>query len=455
MYHESDRGSLFQAAPHSYLRTRLQLAVLFLASAIAAASVWFYFDRILVAHQVNDATAHERPRGNLSDLYPRWLGARELLLHGRNPYSHEVTLEIQEGYYGRQLDASRPNDPKDQQGFAYPVYVVFLLAPLVRLPFHQVQIFFHWLLIGLIAASVPLWLRALHWRIGALAVAIAAVLAIGSVPAVQGIKLQQLSLLVASLLAGSAACMASGFLFCGGVLLALATIKPQLAFFVGAWAVLWAASDWRRRRNFVFGFGLAMGLLLAGSESVLPGWMGMFVRAVQQYHRYTQNQSVLDQLLPGTFAGKIAAMLAMALAAALLWRLRHAPADSPEFGSAIALLMATTVLVVPMYAPYNQVLLLPAILLLVRDRRRVALSGSRGLRFVYGAGALAVLWQWIASSALCMTYLISPEQAMNGWKSPFFATFALPVLIFALTVIDVQGDLRSFAGAQGDADGGK
>ena len=61
---------------------------------------------------------------DLSDLYPRWLGARELLLHHRDPYSPEVTREIQIGYYGRPLDPSRPQDPRDQQGFAYPAYVV-------------------------------------------------------------------------------------------------------------------------------------------------------------------------------------------------------------------------------------------------------------------------------------------------------------------------------------------
>ncbi len=88
---------------------------------LAATSMWFYVDRILVGHQVADAAAHDRPRGNLSDLYPRWLGARELLLHQRNPYSDEVALEIQKGYYGRALDPARPEDPKDRQGFAYPV----------------------------------------------------------------------------------------------------------------------------------------------------------------------------------------------------------------------------------------------------------------------------------------------------------------------------------------------
>src|ERR1700736_5926543 len=129
--------------------------------------------RVLVPPQVADAAQHGRPRGNLSDLYPRWLGARELLLHERNPYGREITLETQQGYYGRVLDPSRPEDPKDQQGFAYPVYVVFILAPLIRLSFHDVQIVFRWLLIGLTAGSVLLWLRTLRWRLPLPAIAIA------------------------------------------------------------------------------------------------------------------------------------------------------------------------------------------------------------------------------------------------------------------------------------------
>ena len=220
---------------HSLLQKPWQLAVWLVLALLAATSMWFYVDRILVGHQVADAAAHDRPRGNLSDLYPRWLGARELLLHQRNPYSDEVALEIQKGYYGRALDPARPEDPKDRQGFAYPVYVVFLLAPVVGLSFHSVQLFFYWLLIALTAATVPLWSRALSWRPPPVAVAVAIALTLGSVPAVQGIKLQQLSLLVAALLAGSAACVASGFLFCGGAILALATIKPQLAWPMVLW----------------------------------------------------------------------------------------------------------------------------------------------------------------------------------------------------------------------------
>jgi hypothetical protein len=420
---------------------RAQLGVSFLVAALAAASMWFYVDRILVSYQVADAAAHERPRGNLSDLYPRWLGARELLLHQRNPYSDDIAIEIQKGYYGRVLDRTRPNDPKDQQGFAYPVYVVFLLAPLIGLPFHDVQIFFHWLLLSFTAASVWLWLRALRWRLPPLAVAIGMVLTLGCFSAVQGLKLQQLSLLVAALVAGAAACVASGFLFCGGVLLALATIKPQLAWPLVAWLVGWALSDWRKRRPFLFGFGLAMALLLASAEMILPGWWWMFFQAMQRYHRYTQNQSVM--LVPWFLSGIFVAVAVLACAF-LLWKLRGEPADAEPFGRATALVMALTILVVPMYAPYNQVLLVPAMLVLVRDRTLLT-SRSRGVRFLYLAGVVALVWQWVASLSLSGAYLFASQAwALSGWKSPFFTTFALPVLVFALMFLDVRGSqLRS------------
>jgi hypothetical protein len=81
--------------------------------------------------------------------------------------------------------------------------------------------------------------------------------------------------------------------------------------------------------------------------------------------------------------------------------LRGVASDAIEFGRAVALVMAFTVLVVPMYAPYNQVLLLPAILTSFRDRK-LLVSRAQSVRFVFQAGALAVAWQWIASAARCV-----------------------------------------------------
>ena len=416
--------------------------------------MWFYVTGILRAHQIVEARVKQIPRGNLSDLYPRWLGARELLLHHRNPYSREIALEIQEGYYGRRLDPERPNDPKDQQGFAYPVYVVFLLAPLVCLPFPVLLVGFYWFLVVLTGASIWLWLRVLRWELPLIAIASSVVLTLGSFPAVQGIKLQQLSLLVAALLAGAAACVAGGFLFCGGALLALATVKPQVAWPLVVWFVMWGMGDWRVRRRLVFSFGLVMALLLAGGEILLPGWWRMFAQAIGQYNRYAKNQSVLEvifnQVMPGRIpgmdasqtpahvAGIIFAVLAVIVCGTVLWRLRREPAGGSGFGSATALVLALTVLVVPMFAPYNQVLLLPAILLLARERA-VFLSRSWVRRLAYVVGALLVAWQWIASLGLTLTYcLVSHERALEAWTWPFFATFVVPVWVFGLIFFYVR-----------------
>jgi hypothetical protein len=69
--------------------------------------------------------------GYLGDVYQRWIGTRELLLHGRDPYDVEVTREIQAAYYGRPLSSQ---EHRDEQRFAYPIFVVFLLAPTVGMP---------------------------------------------------------------------------------------------------------------------------------------------------------------------------------------------------------------------------------------------------------------------------------------------------------------------------------
>src|SRR6202021_4274825 len=108
---------------------------------------------------------------------------------------------------------------------------------------------------------------------------------LGCLPMVQGIKLQQLSLVVAGLLAASGACLAGGWLMFAGGLLGLATIKPQLTWPIVLWLLLWAASRWRSRWRFLFGFGFVMLLLGGGAALVLPGWLKMFAGALRHYHQ--------------------------------------------------------------------------------------------------------------------------------------------------------------------------
>jgi hypothetical protein len=419
---------------------RLPLILAITLSVLASASTWFYMNRILRADQVADAAAHDRPRGNLSDLYPRWLGARELLLHGRNPYSAEITREIQQGYYGRPLDPTRAGDPKDEQGFAYPVYVVFLLAPSVGLPFHEVQIAFRWLLIVLAVVSICLWLRSLCWNPNCATIFILGVLSAGWLPMVQGIKLQQLSLLVASLLAACGACLAGGWLLLAGALLALSTIKPQLAWPAVVWLLLWALADWRARWRLLCGFALSMILLLAGAELRLPGWFPMFIGAIRQYHRYTQNQSVLVWMF-GSIMGRIIEFLCVVACGACVWRVRRESAGNAEFGRAFALVLALTVVIVPMFAPYNQVLLAPAILGLVWSEISSRRSGQPvfpALRLARRIAGFLLCWPWAATIALTVASIwLTPQLRHRLWPMPFYSNFILPVFVFGVALLEI------------------
>jgi Glycosyltransferase family 87 len=428
-------------------RPRWPIALAIMLAALASASTWFYMNRILRTEQIADAAAHGRPRGNLSDLYPRWLGARELLLHGRNPYSAEITREIQQGYYGRPLDSARSTDPKDQQGFAYPEYVVFLLAPTVKLPFENVLIGFRCLLVLLAGVSVLLWIRLLRWSAPPGTTLILIALMLGWLPMVQGIKLQQLSLLVAGLLAICGACLAGEWLFTAGALLALATIKPQLAWPLVLWLVLWAASNWRERRRFVFGFALVMVLFLGGAEILLPGWLRMFIAAIGEYHQYTQNQSVLVWLF-GSIVGRTLEAASILACAACVWHVRQKPASSMAFGRAFALVLALTVVIVPMFAPYNQVLLAPAILALMESevsRERILPA----IRLARQLGGLMVVWPWIATIALSAAYLwLTPELRHRVWPMPFYSNFLAPVFIFGLALVDGWVSPRRLARAR-------
>lgn len=405
---------------------------------LLAGSMWFYMQRVLIGYQMSYAAAHDIPRGNLSDLYPRWLGARELLLHHRDPYSSEVTREIQMGYYGRALDPARPYDPTDWQGFAYPVYVVFILAPTITLPFPAVQTGFRWLLIALTAASVPLWLRIFRWRASTWTTLALIVLVLGSFQAIQGIKLQQLSLLVNGLITLCAVLLAEDHLIAAGLLLALATIKPQLALPLSAWLLLWALGDWRSRKGFVWGFASTMMVLIVAGDFVLPGWIGRFRQAVIAYRQYNNGAgSALDLLFTPTWGKVLTVVVVLGLALAC-WRFRRVSNHEPAFHWMMALILAATIAITPKEAPYNQVLLVAPILLIGRHAR-VLWNRSFLSRAALVIASLIVFWPWLATLGITAASLFCPIDTLErAWKLPLYTSVAIPLAIFALTAYLVK-----------------
>ncbi len=413
--------------------TRKQCSWLLLAI-LCAVSMWIYASRVLIPYQISDAAAHGRPRGNLSDLYPRWLGARELLLHGRDPYSPEITREAQIGFFGRPLDPDRPGGRNYQQGFYYPVYVAFGLAPTIHLPFEIVRKGFSWCLLGLTVASIPLWLRVLRWPAPLWVQASLVIFTIGSLPVMQGLKLQQMTLLVAGLVAIALALLASDRPIAAGVALALATIKPQLVWLLLLWLMIWTLADWRRRYRWAASFLFTMAILCAASEWYLTHWILRFWQAIREYRSYTGEMSVMDELM-GAPWGRALEFLAFALMAGACWRNRRQAANTNAFAFTLSLVLATTVLIVPTYGPYNQVLLIPALLIMLKEGRRIW-QGSVANRALSVFTAGLIVWPWIACIALAgLSFVLRPELVERGWAIPFWTVLQIPMAVAALMLV--------------------
>lgn len=396
--------------------------------------MWFYVQHVVIGHQQADAALNGIPRGNLCDLYPRWLGTRELLLHHRNPYSPEITREIQIGYYGRPLDPDRPNDPKDQMAFAYPLYVVFLLAPTITTPFPAVRLAAHWFFILLTASSVLLWSRAQRWRVSPTSTVILVVLTLGSLPVLQGIKLEQLTLLVSGMIAAGVLLLVTDYLLLAGVLLAFATIKPQLVVLMAAWLLLWACGNYRKRMRFILGFGLTLATLFAGAEFFMPGWLGQFLGALAAYRQYTgRPESILAVVTTSGLGLLLSALMLLALAV-ICWRVRRVPADNPAFTLVSALVLAVTAVVIPMISLYNQILLLPAVLILVRAG--AFLWRKDGVtRLVCIIAGLLMAWPWLAALLVSLASQFMPQQSLRTfWTAPLWTSMTMPLAVLLLLV---------------------
>ena len=394
--------------------------------------MWFYMSHIAprqLAMQRGEPEIHS----SLSDLYSPWRGTQELLLHHRDPYSAPVTRDIQVGYYGRALDGS-PGGPRDQQRFAYPVYVAFLLSPAMNLSFDTVRSLARWGLLGITLASVPLWMRLVGERISLLSLIAAALLTVGSVPAMEGFNLQQLALLVAGLLAGSAALLARGRYIPAGVFLALASIKPQISSLVTAWLILWAVSDWRKRRGFLWGWLGTMAVLVLAGVWILPAWIIEFGRGLVAYAAYTDSSSWLELWLPRWLAVVVAGLAGLWVLT-VAWRTRRVASDSVGFAFAFALILTVTIAVVPGTKPtYNQVLLLPG-LLLAASRAGAAWKehwlSRAGMVFWW----CVVIAPWILAAGVVAVWLISPEAVRRVWAAPVYVALLLPLGGFGLLMV--------------------
>ena len=382
--------------------------------------MWFYVDRVWAPTE----------ESHYSDLYPSWYATRELLLHGRDPYGPQVSQEIQVWRYGR---AVRPGEQQNENRFAYPLYIGFLLAPVIHLPFPQVVRLFRWILPLCALSSTLLWVHMLRWRCNRAFLGSLTLLSFGNFPVLESIYLQQPVLLAATFLAGAGACLTAGHLGLAGVLLALATVKPQLTVLLAPWLLVWAVSEWRSRQALVWAFALTMLALVLVSLMFEPGWIREFVGGLRAYQRYTGNFSLL-QLLFGPIGNVIVSLGLVSAATALGWKLRHAPFMSREFAGYLGLCLVVTVVVMPAIYPTYQLIVLPAIFFLLREWEMIW-SRGRVARLALFASAALIAWPWLGALSLMIASAFQPLSVIRRmWLFPVSSVLLVPLsllIVFA------------------------
>ena len=401
-------------------------------SILSAVSMSFYVTEIWSANQ---------PPG-FSDLYAPWWGAHELLLHHRNPYSPAVAHEIQTVIYGAPV-APSPDDPSGiAGGFAYPPYAALLLWSTVYASFATAQKVFLFLSVLLTLSSLAMWVRAFRMRLSPLHWVMVALFVLGSFPALQALKLQNLSLIAAAFIAITLSLLSRNKLVLGGILLAASTFKPQFTVALIPWLLLWVTADWRRRRSLALSFLCTMFALVAVSEWLVPGWIPSFLRVISAYRHYTYGHSLLDVWFAPT-VGPVASAAVLLGALALCWPHRTQPADSPRFLLATSFVLAANVIVIPTLAPHAQLLLIPGVLCLL-PAVNVLWASSSFARLLRAAAWMLLAWPWIAAFGLLLAAVRLPATTLQRfWQVPLYTSPLLPLAVWLALGFLVRARFRT------------
>jgi hypothetical protein len=388
-----------------------------------SASMLFYWTRLPRTDPAGTTDASLMKARAMTDLYPRWYGAREVLLHHRDPYSAEVTQEIRAAYDGR------------EQRFNYPLYVILFMAPTIGMQFHSAQVVVWWLLVLVTSLSLFLWLSIIPLQLSLLARVTLFAMLLSSVPVLQGLNLLQFGLLVAGLLCGAVAAVVAGHLFLAGMLLALATIKPPMCLLAISWFVVWVSGDWRRRRPLLFGFATTLAVLIVASEYLVPGWIFRYPGVLTAYTKHADVTPLISAFLPLSLRWPVAVsgLLATALFCS---RVRCQPAGSTQFILAFAFVSTLTVLIIPTaLSPYNHLLLLPAVVLILHRWTDIWSRSFLSRALISFLAGLAIL-PWLLAPLVSFGLFVGAQDWFLTFRLiPLYISLLLPFAVLGLLLL--------------------
>jgi hypothetical protein len=247
--------------------------------------------------------------------------------------------------------------------------------------------------------------------------------------------LQQLTLLVAPMIAAAVYLLIKNRQIASGILLGFATVKPQIAFPLAAWLMLWACARINVRWKLVAAFAVTLLTLAVAGELLLQGWIHEFYAALFAYRGYTRHLSPLDELVTPTL-GIPLAIGVVAAVAVICWQARKSLAESEPFCWTTSVVLAANLLVIPTIAPYNQLLLLPGIFLLLRTwNQGVKLNRAGRLLGWVAAGCLT--WPLMTATGLTLLSFFTPA-VQRFWEIPLCTSIVIPIPVTGCLALCVR-----------------
>jgi hypothetical protein len=295
-----------------------------------------------------------------SDLLPRWVGTRMLLMEGKSPYSDETTREIHQRFYGRPARSD-----EDQVLFVYPLYSVFVFTPYALIPdFNMARAIWMTTLEVAIILIVAISLSLNHWRLSPLMLGSLLLFAALWYYSIRPLINANAAILVSLMVAAAFLAIRSERDGLAGLLLAFSTIKPQMVVVLIVFILLWSASQ---RRWVLFWSIIGNTLLLAALVSLfLPNWVWQNLVQIFAYPNYTLPTTpgeIFTVWMPGV-GKRLGQVLSVGMIVMLIfeWQAAWRKEFRWMFWTACLTLTATQLIGLPT-ATENYLILFPALIM--------------------------------------------------------------------------------------------
>jgi hypothetical protein len=288
-------------------------------------------------------------RGQCFDLFPRWIGARAVL-KGENPYSEEITWQIQEGMFGRHMEPG-----EDQQRFAYSATITWSLLPLWLLPF-PIAISLWCGLQFLLMLVLPIWVASiLGWQLRGTSLVLILIFStvVFRYPINAYLIGQFIPFCLACLVAGWWGIVRGHRIF-SSLALVLAMVRPEVVI-IPLLVIL--AMAWEKgERQIIFGWLSGILGLWVLTRSWIGPWVMDYFKGLLAYRAYSSPiwpPGLLDQSWLALLI-----MIVVVAWSAWMWRVSRSLDTAERTGWLISTTVLTSLILLPQTGNYTLILAL-------------------------------------------------------------------------------------------------